>query len=551
MTDYLKQTCQCGAELQMETSTTVLPFDLATAFQEAHRHCTAPPAITAANMKAASWAADSVLAHHLTATGATTAKTELLQRLLGVLGPDERSLAEHESRCAEALAAFTSNLSMRAQAVASPISTYPRQDSEPSAVESQDAATSSSGSSEHIIHPFLSQTREHWDECRPCREVFCEWVKNGYGGSLDQQLIDRLRSSDYSCERMCLAAENGGTCRCSQLFNELPAMADKVTDLERQLAERMPVTAVDIGAAMQQAREAETESAEADIPVDTEPEPMPDCGCSVSHRVSKANSLPIGERYEWEAVGDHHDESCPLHGTVRPYVAFKVEPELTPEQLHKVAADVDACTCTGLITRTDCPVHAGAPAQNQQRPQLFDVKTAPGVVEVDNTPKAEVVAAEDATCECIEAWWSKVRHFNARLANEAHHFTCPMYKKGGHYFELPRADQTDGSGIYRPSCIWCGENKVMSPYGEDPTSSQSPLAAKSQELKGRREAAREAREAELARLYTPEEREAMRTVTCVDCGAETSGQKPRCRPCGVANGKAKREAEKAAAGATA
>ena len=51
-----------------------------------------------------------------------------------------------------------------------------------------------------------------------------------------QEQLNLLRTATYRCEEMCEAAQWGGNCRCSELHQELPAMALRAERLERIVA---------------------------------------------------------------------------------------------------------------------------------------------------------------------------------------------------------------------------------------------------------------------------------------------------------------------------
>lgn len=57
----------------------------------------------------------------------------------------------------------------------------------------------------------------------------------------DLAAMERLREATYRCEVACEAFQNGGSCRCSQLFSELPAQEARADRLERALEEAREV----------------------------------------------------------------------------------------------------------------------------------------------------------------------------------------------------------------------------------------------------------------------------------------------------------------------
>lgn len=196
---------------------------------------------------------------------------------------------------------------------------------------------------------------------------------------------------------------------------------------------------------------------------------------------------------------------------------------------------------------------------------IFDIKVAPGVVEVDNRPLIEVdleepesstvtpesyeppITAEPEAqpeCSCSDDHWRAARRFVSRERSEAHEPSCPMYLKGAHFFPLPGPGESDGSGVYVSTCAWCGETKEMRPYGDD--SGHKYDNAKTRELEARRDAI----------VFPTEHGEeaidaARAAKKCVDCEAGTTGNGARCQTCGARQRAAlrKQEQDAAAAGA--
>lgn len=90
----------------------------------------------------------------------------------------------------------------------------------------------------------------------------------------------------------------------------------------------------------------------------------------------------------------------------------------------------------------------------------------------DSAPQ-KIEMAKGCTCPDEQ---EVVPHFRRDLTNEGHVPGCPMYRKGGHFWEIPST--SDGAGSYPSRCAWCGELKTLQPYSNETAEGQAtPIVA--------------------------------------------------------------------------
>lgn len=112
------------------------------------------------------------------------------------------------------------------------------------------------------------------------------------------------------------------------------------------------------------------------------------------------------------------------------------------------------------------------------------------------------------SCACPPYWYKTASRFDALVANEGHHESCPMCRPGAHFFPIPSA-LGDGVDV---QCVWCSETKHFGPVesGWSPVSSTPTPKAIETKFSGR---------------------DAKGLKVCIDCGKPIAEKATRCRDC--------------------
>ena len=284
---------------------------------------------------------------------------------------------------------------------------------------------------------------------------------------------------------------------------------------------------------------------------------------------------------KWDVAGGHHRDYCPLYkepappadetpepvaeADTRPVIDVPVEtfeasetppsPETCPHRhIDKDGKCWDCGTTFDprgiLVVRVHQAHGVYTPiallALLEAEKELPPAAVTEAVPAESYEPEVTPIPAPGPECNCPEEWWRARPRFNARERNEAHEPACPLYRQGAHFFPLPDPRDTDGSGVYTATCVWCGETKEMRPYeqGLGPFASSAKHREEAgisltptTRAPGPRAAVPKVRTASgyVSRTErTPEELDAMKAKKCIDCGATISGFSPRCMPCGRA-----------------